>query len=94
MRNRVLPSRLGPYFHFLLLPVFFSYAVVTVDEVLLFISKGQLTEDALRYLGDHVKIKPYHTFLEYLKELPSTLDLGDKSVGDFHSYTIMTLSRP
>jgi Xaa-Pro aminopeptidase len=70
---------------FILTPslVFFSYAVVTVDEVILFIADGQLTEDALQYLGDQVRIKPYNTFFDNLKELPSTLDLNDKSVSAF-----------
>lgn len=65
--------------------VFFSYAVVTIDEAILFVGDGQLTEDALQYLGDRVQIKTYSTFFEYLGELPSKLELSDKSVGDFHS---------
>jgi len=63
--------------------VFFSYAVVTIDEVILFITDGQMTEDDLQYLGDQVRIKPYTAFFDDLKELPSTLDLSDKSVSSF-----------
>jgi Xaa-Pro aminopeptidase len=66
------------------LVVFFSYAVVTVDQVTLFVPEGQLTEDVLQYLGDQVKIKSYNSFFDDLKELPSTLDLDDKSVSDSH----------
>lgn len=56
--------------------------MVTVDQVTLFVPEGQLTEDVLQYLGDQVKIKPYNSFFDDLKELPSTLDLDDKSVSD------------
>ncbi|KAF9527431.1 putative Xaa-Pro aminopeptidase P [Crepidotus variabilis] len=60
-------------------PVFFSYAIVTTDKVLLFIEKEQLSNDAHKYLGDLVEIHPYSSFLEYLKTLPPTLSLSEDS---------------
>lgn len=57
--------------------------MVTIDEAILFIADGQMTEDALQYLGNQVRIKPYNAFFDDLKELPSTLDLSDKSVSSF-----------
>ncbi|KAF8970449.1 Creatinase/aminopeptidase [Flammula alnicola] len=60
-------------------PVFFSYAVITTDKVILFIESEQLSDSARKYLGEHVEIKPYGAFFDYLKGLAATLDLK----GDF-----------
>ena len=60
--------------------VFFAYAVVTKDKTLLFIRQEQLNDAARQYLGDHVEIKPYDSFFDYLKGLAGTLDLGAESV--------------
>ncbi|KDR68377.1 hypothetical protein GALMADRAFT_257027 [Galerina marginata CBS 339.88] len=60
-------------------PVFFSYAVITTDSVVLFVESDQLDGSAEAYLGDHVKIKPYGEFFAYLNGLAGTLDLKDDS---------------
>ncbi|EAU82877.1 aminopeptidase P [Coprinopsis cinerea okayama7 len=60
-------------------PVFFAYAVVTPDEVVLFINEKQLDDAARDYLGQDVKIRGYDELYDYLKELPKSLSLtGDK----------------
>uniref|UniRef100_A0A8H7XM06 Xaa-Pro aminopeptidase P n=1 Tax=Psilocybe cubensis TaxID=181762 RepID=A0A8H7XM06_PSICU len=58
-------------------PVFFAYAVVTTEKVTLFINEKQLDDTARGYLEKHVEIKPYDSFFDHLKGLPSTLDLKD-----------------
>ncbi|KJA26862.1 hypothetical protein HYPSUDRAFT_36019 [Hypholoma sublateritium FD-334 SS-4] len=60
-------------------PVFFAYAVVTTNSVFLFINESQLDQSAKSYLKDHVEIKPYNAFFDYLKQLPSTLELNENS---------------
>ncbi|KAG6808310.1 hypothetical protein H0H92_004561 [Tricholoma furcatifolium] len=72
-------------------PVFFAYAVVTMDSVNLFVEKTQLSEDALKYLGEDIKIRPYDAVFDYLKELPSVLTLNEESkilIGDTASLAI------
>ncbi|KAG6866506.1 hypothetical protein C0991_003050 [Blastosporella zonata] len=59
-------------------PVFFAYAVVTLDSVNLFVEKAQLSQDSLKYLGDDINIRPYDTFFDYLKQLPSVLTLDEE----------------
>ncbi|KIL60909.1 hypothetical protein M378DRAFT_193546 [Amanita muscaria Koide BX008] len=60
-------------------PVFFSYAVVTNDSAVLFVDKEPFTEDAHAALGDTVVIQAYDSFFDYLRNLPGTLELDDKS---------------
>jgi len=72
-------------------PVFFSYAVVTVNSVELFVEKSQLSEDALKYLGDNVNIQPYDAFFDYLKQLPASLTLNKEQkvvIGDHASLAV------
>ncbi|KAF5383143.1 hypothetical protein D9615_005019 [Tricholomella constricta] len=72
-------------------PVFFAYAVVTVDSVELFVEKAQLAEDALKYLGNDVNIQPYSAFFDYLKQLPNGLTLDKEKkvlIGDKASLAI------
>ncbi|KAG6820930.1 hypothetical protein H0H93_009704 [Arthromyces matolae] len=60
-------------------PVFFSYAVVTVDSVNLFVEETQLDKDVLTHLGEAVNIHPYGAFFDYLKTLPSVLTLDEEA---------------
>lgn len=60
--------------------VFFSYAVVTLDEVLLFINESQLEDSARSTLPPSTVVLPYDTFFDYMKRLPSSLDLKDGEV--------------
>ena len=56
-----------------LLPVFFAYAVVTINYVELFVNKAQLDEAAFNYVKQVANIQSYETFFEYLKQLPPHL---------------------
>ncbi|KAF9566554.1 Creatinase/aminopeptidase [Agrocybe pediades] len=58
-------------------PVFFSYAVITEDKVVLFINQEQLDESAKKYFGTHVEIKAYTEFFPYLQGLAGSLELKD-----------------
>ncbi|TFK61424.1 putative Xaa-Pro aminopeptidase P, partial [Pluteus cervinus] len=60
-------------------PVFFAYAVVTLDKVTLFINRAQLHDEAVNTLGDTVDIQPYDAFFDYLRTLPDTLELSSDS---------------
>jgi Xaa-Pro aminopeptidase len=60
--------------------VFFGYAVITHESALLFVNPNQVDEEARVQLGDQVQVKPYDTFLEYLRELPSALNLSKDNV--------------
>jgi hypothetical protein len=60
--------------------VFFAYAVITHESALLFVNPNQVDEEARVQLGDQVEVKPYDTFLEYLKELPGALNLSKDNV--------------
>ncbi|KAH7910665.1 peptidase M24, structural domain-containing protein [Hygrophoropsis aurantiaca] len=68
-------------------PVFFAYALVTQDSALLFIDESQIDEEVRANLGPEVEIRPYESFLSYLRELSTTIDasketpvlLGDKT---------------
>ncbi|PFH45881.1 hypothetical protein AMATHDRAFT_70981 [Amanita thiersii Skay4041] len=60
-------------------PVFFSYAVLTANSALLFIHPKQLTQGAEQFLGNSIEIRPYDSFFEYLRTLPSTLELNESS---------------
>ncbi|KAF8176456.1 Creatinase/Prolidase N-terminal domain-containing protein [Pholiota molesta] len=72
-------------------PVFFAYAVVTTDKVILFVNDKQLDASAKHYLGTSVEIQPYDAFFAYLKSLPSSLDLKDDAkilIGDKASLAV------
>ncbi|KAG6879996.1 hypothetical protein C0992_008203 [Termitomyces sp. T32_za158] len=72
-------------------PVFFAYAVITADSVNLFVEKTQLSDDALKNLGDDIKIKPYDAFFGYLRELPTVLTLDEEAkvlIGENASHAI------
>ena len=54
--------------------------MITTEKTLLFIRQKQLNDAAREYLGDHVEIRPYDSFFDYLKGLAGTVDLGAESV--------------
>ncbi|KAF7313869.1 RNA helicase [Mycena chlorophos] len=65
-------------------PVFFAYAIVTLDKATLFVNPGQLDEETRKVLGGEVEIKDYDAFFGALKDLGGAVDgskvlLGDKS---------------
>lgn len=55
-------------------PVFFSYAVVTADEAMLYIDSAKLDEEAHSYLAESgVTVKPYDSLFEDAKALGKSL---------------------
>jgi Xaa-Pro aminopeptidase len=58
-------------------PVFFGYAVVTVHGAALFLDPSQVNQDVRSYLGQDVQLRPYNTFIPYLKELGADLQVRD-----------------
>ncbi|KAI8924416.1 aminopeptidase P [Entophlyctis helioformis] len=52
-------------------PVFFSYSIVTVDNVFLFIDESKLTAEVKAHLGSKVIVKPYGSVFEHLKAFQS-----------------------
>lgn len=60
-------------------PVFFAYAVVTVDTVELFINKAQLGNVVLEYIEQVANVRRYEEFFSYLREFPSQLSIDAES---------------
>ncbi|KAF9494779.1 Creatinase/aminopeptidase [Pleurotus eryngii] len=78
-------------------PVFFAYAVVTLDAAVLFTDGARLDAGARTALGDDVEIHAYDEFFAYVKvlELNEPFLLGDKAslavaeaMGGKHNYRI------
>ncbi|KAL1873974.1 hypothetical protein VTK73DRAFT_675 [Phialemonium thermophilum] len=54
-------------------PVFFSYALVTMDAATLYVDAAKLAEDAQTYLAaNNVAVKPYHSLFDDAKALAAT----------------------
>ncbi|KZT10210.1 Creatinase/aminopeptidase [Laetiporus sulphureus 93-53] len=73
-------------------PVFFAYAVVTMDKVVLFINPKQVDDTVRAHLGEAVEIQPYEDFLSYLRELGAEVGVDRRSqllVGDKASLAIV-----
>jgi Xaa-Pro aminopeptidase len=56
-------------------PVFFAYAVVSADNVHLFVDPIQVSQDVRAQLGQEVQLRPYDEFIPYLKELGAGLQV-------------------
>jgi hypothetical protein len=57
-------------------PVFFAYAVVSPDNVHLFVDLAQVSQDVRAQLGqEKVQLLPYDGFIPYLKELGTGLQV-------------------
>lgn len=52
-------------------PVFLSYAILTHDDVTLYINKEKLDETTLAHLGKTVKVSSYESVFDDLKKLAS-----------------------
>lgn len=59
-------------------PVFFAYAIVTMDEVLLFVDSAKLSDDVYKNLGSGVTVRPYEDVLSGCKEVANKLSKGQK----------------
>ncbi|KAI0938502.1 hypothetical protein AcV5_000173 [Taiwanofungus camphoratus] len=73
-------------------PVFFAYAVITMDKALLFVNLSQVNDSVRAHLGTAVEIQSYDSFFSYLKELGAEVGLFEESkvlVGDKTSLAIV-----
>ncbi|SOV06865.1 probable aminopeptidase P, cytoplasmic [Ustilago sp. UG-2017a] len=59
-------------------PVFFSFALVLLDKVLLYVNEHQLTEDVKAALGAEVTLRPYLEFYNDLHKIGGELGEGGK----------------
>jgi Xaa-Pro aminopeptidase len=50
-------------------PVFFSYAIVSDKDAILYLDLDKVTDDVKTHLGSSVTLKPYTDFFADLKEL-------------------------
>ena len=59
-------------------PVFFAYAIVTMDEVLLFVDSAKLGDEVYKNFGNSVTVRPYEDVLTGCKEVAGKLEKGQK----------------
>ena len=64
--------------------VFFSFAIITEDKVVLFINANQVNPAAHEYLDNVVVIHPYESFLPYLKDCANELQTDKDNVRLVH----------
>ena len=73
-------------------PVFFAYAVVTQEKVILFANPTQVSDDVRKHLGEGVEIKPYDGFFKYLKGLGAELELSKSAVSYMRAVFVIVLT--
>jgi len=61
-------------------PVFYSYAIVTLDKATLYVDQAKLSDQVLSHLGDQVAIKPYGSFFADLKAMGAKLNSEGKKL--------------
>ncbi|KAL1922548.1 uncharacterized protein VTP21DRAFT_10087 [Calcarisporiella thermophila] len=57
-------------------PVFYAYALVTRDDVILYIDSAKVPTDVKQHLGNEVTLKPYGAIFEDLKATSAQLNEG------------------
>ncbi|XP_035204460.1 xaa-Pro aminopeptidase 1-like, partial [Stegodyphus dumicola] len=76
-------------------PVFFSYAVVTLTSVHLFIDERKLTPAVIKYLqeGDshNLQMHPYESIIDVLSSIFNDIDEGKIWISDKSSYALVSL---
>ena len=60
-------------------PVFFAFAVVTLDACTLYVNESQLTDEVRAHLGSAVQIRPYDSFYTDLKTLSGRVLIGKRA---------------
>jgi Xaa-Pro aminopeptidase len=60
--------------------VFFAYAIVTSESVVLFVNGDQVDESVRQHLGTDVEIQSYDSFFPYLRSLGGKLGLNNQEV--------------
>lgn len=72
-------------------PVFFSYAVITADEVTLYVDANKLTDDCHSYLAESgVVVKPYDSLFEDAKALGKALPANGEASSTAKQYAMST----
>ncbi|KAG2174136.1 hypothetical protein INT43_004156 [Umbelopsis isabellina] len=61
-------------------PVFFSYAIVTLDQTTLYVDQAKLNNEVLQHLGDKITLKSYDSFFRDLRELSPKLKSDGKKL--------------
>jgi Xaa-Pro aminopeptidase len=61
-------------------PVFYSYAIVTLDKTALYVDPSKLSNEVLQHLGDQITIKPYDVFFSDLKAFAIKLKSDNKKL--------------
>ncbi|TFK49276.1 Creatinase/aminopeptidase [Heliocybe sulcata] len=69
-------------------PVFFAYAIVTVDKALLFVNPDQVDADVRQHLGSQIELRPYDSFFSYLKTESGASKEAPILLGDKTSFAI------
>lgn len=61
-------------------PVFYSYAIVTKDDAILYVEPSKVTDEVKQHLGDQVTLKPYSAAFDDLRQLKETLTRSGKKL--------------
>ncbi|KAF2087012.1 Creatinase/aminopeptidase [Saccharata proteae CBS 121410] len=65
-------------------PVFFAYAVITMDEAKLYINSDKLTPDVEFHLSDDITVRPYHAIFDDVEAMRNEIPLTN---GTTHGFT-------
>ena len=61
-------------------PVFYSYAIVSQSEAILYVEAAKVTDDVREHLGDSVTLKPYAQVFDDLKKIGEELNSSGKKL--------------
>ncbi|KAI9490758.1 peptidase M24, structural domain-containing protein [Zychaea mexicana] len=61
-------------------PVFYSYAIVSLSDAILYVNPSKITEEVRQHLGDLVTLKPYTAVFEDLKQIGDKLSVTAKKL--------------
>jgi len=74
-------------------PVFLSYLIITLDEVILFIDNNKISKDIFEYLKDNnILIKDYDMFYNYLETIKNEKILLDTNIANYQIYSLISKS--
>jgi Xaa-Pro aminopeptidase len=57
--------------------VFFAYALITLDNAVIFVNEKQITPQVRKHLGDHVEIRPYEEVFKHIDLLNQQRDASN-----------------
>lgn len=61
-------------------PVFYSYAIVTKNDAVLYVESSKVTDEVKQHLGSQVTLKPYSAVFDDLRQLKETLTQSGKKL--------------